>query len=111
MSGNGVRADDPAAFAEDVDRLTAGLRRGSVVANVPNLMHSRWKRDALGAAAVMSSSAQRRGLAVVDLHAARRHESWAAMLTQTGSTGATGCARGPPGKPSRRRSRGRHARF
>lgn len=82
IGGNDVNAYDAGTFAAQVERLTAALPQGTFIADVPYFMHGHWERDAQLAAAVVTRSAEKRGLTVVPLHEALRQQGWSAMLNQ-----------------------------
>lgn len=81
VGGNDVRSFNASAFTTQVDRLTAALPVGTVIADVPWFMHGRWERQADQAAQTVTRSATRRGLTVVPLHKALKAQGWTAMLT------------------------------
>ena len=81
IGGNDVRDLDLAAFTTRVQRLTAALPAGTLVADVPYFMHGRWQRDAEAAAAAVRTSAAAEQLTVVPLHDALEARGWTAMLT------------------------------
>lgn len=81
IGGNDVRDLDLRTFSTEVDRMTAALPPGALVADVPSYMHGRWQRDAEAAADVVRRSARARGLTAVRLHEALVARGWRAMLT------------------------------
>lgn len=82
VGANDIRTYDRAACVEHIGALTAALPAGTVIADVPYLMHGHWERDAREAAQTLTRSAREHGLRVVPLYEALRREGWAAMATQ-----------------------------
>jgi acyl-CoA thioesterase I len=81
VGGNDMLSADPDGFEAAVDRLTAALPTGALIADVPYFMHGRWERNADAAAALVRSAATRENLTPVPLHAAQERRGWGAMLT------------------------------
>lgn len=81
VGGNDVRSYSAAAFAAQVDRLTAALPPGTFIADAPWFMHGRWERNAAQATTVITRSATAHRLAVVPLHAALEERGWTSMAT------------------------------
>lgn len=74
VGGNDVAAPRFRAveFAAAVDRIMAGLPRGSVVANIASFGHWPYEQRALAANSAIREAAARHGQVLADLHAATR---------------------------------------
>lgn len=81
IGGNDVRSYDPAPFSADVDKLTAALPVGTLIADVPDFMHGRWEERATEAGGIIAAGAGARQLRIVPLHDAQRERGAGAMLT------------------------------
>ena len=81
IGGNDIRSYDRARFSADVDRLTAALPVGTLIADVPDFMHGRWEERAAEAGGIINTGAGARQLRSVPLHDAQRERGAGAMLT------------------------------
>lgn len=82
IGGNDIRAYDRQQFADEVQRLTSALPRGSYLADAPYFMHGHWEYDANQASRLLQAGAKEHYLHTVYLHEALNAQGWKAMVTQ-----------------------------
>ncbi len=81
VGGNDIRNYDADEFARDIAALTAGLPRGTVIADLPYFMHGQWQTDVEEGNALLLSDARADGLVVAGLQQAMRQRGWQGMFT------------------------------